>query len=577
MAGRYKKLRDAKILSMITSSDEQLVGDYNQSIDLIAYTMISITGQGQVYSGSGFSDLLNSVNNSKTKLVYVDDLGFNALYIIKQLIKLGYQPFRGFEVLNNTTCGWFKIFNHNENFYSINIRFPNSKRTVEFRDAFQMTRQYGFKLVGVDYSKLNKSGAAYCFKLSRDIVFRIQPLLFGLWKDGSAGCVTIGQFSFNKMLGYIKNNTKLFPQLDNDLYYELKPGYRGGFVYCNKKFRGKHVRDIKAYDCNKLYSSMMYKHVFPCHHPVERSRLEQIGCKLQYCQDAYKFRLVNDNDTLFICRAVVTAVVAPNHIPCFDAVGISNLCGSTNEYDDRFFSQELILTNVDVDLLFDNYLFPDDSCFKIEKLWVFSKCEPFDEFVEHYFEQCNKCQRGTAEYQVNKLILECAYGKFASKPIVSNNTLVNRDGDWVFDNITMTDDDPQTRNYLPVAMFITSYGRKYIVDIANKNFDNLIYIDTDSIHLINNAAPVGIEIGSGLGQFKIEHDEEEGIYFGPKVYSYLDSSDSQFHLKASGLNMNSVKIDSLDELLGDRQFDNVVKCKCREGRAYRRVKYSVSK
>ena len=72
--------------------------------------------------------------------------------------------------------------------------------------------------------------------------------------------------------------------------------------------------------------------------------------------------------------------------------------------------------------------------------------------------------------------------------------------------------------YIGVA--VTSYARCKIVQDAQKNYDNFVYSDTDSLHL--TAPAVGISIGSGLGQYKEEAHFLEACYLKRKWYGYTD-------------------------------------------------------
>lgn len=573
---KYREPKNIAMVSIITSSRSDLQVDYSQDIDIVSFCLIKLSDPSKKYIGHSFDELLDSINEMKSQLIYVDDLNFVAPYIVNQFIKRNYQLYNGVDIYNKISIGQFKIFNHNNNYYYIGYKLPNmSGRYIEFKNAFEMIRMKGSTLVSIDYTKLNKNNIEYCSKKCCDICSLISPILNRLVLDGCSRSVSIGQYSYSKLISYVKNSKKLFPTISDELNSIFREGYRGGVIYCADRFKHEIVYNVKAYDCNKMFSSMMYKHKFPCHHPIEieaSNKLKAIGCKLLYNNSLHKFKLVNDSNKLFIAECVVVCKVEKNHIPCFDERGLDSLGGGTGEFNDRIISSSMIFTSVDLDTLFENYIFPNVASFYINRLWVFDKCEPFNEFVEHYYTECNLYKRGTPDYVVSKLILECGYGKFGSKNIKSNNRLIQNGNEYKYIDC---EEDNSVMSYLPVAMFITSYARQFITRLATLNYNNLVYIDTDSIHLINNATPVGIVVGGGLGQFKIESVEDVAVYNGPKVYSY--KNEDGVVVKASGLNVSSKNISNInvEQLISGVTVNNIVKYKCAGGYAYYSRNYSI--
>lgn len=100
--------------------------------------------------------------------------------------------------------------------------------------------------------------------------------------------------------------------------------------------------------------------------------------------------------------------------------------------------------------------------------------------------------------------------------------------------------------YAPTSIFITAYGRKIIVETAEKikeyilnkyNYDPVIYMDTDSVHAIINENDLKqiVEIDKfKLGAWKIETKAEQGKYIKQKCYILKEQNKIKAH--CSGMN-----------------------------------------
>ena len=90
------------------------------------------------------------------------------------------------------------------------------------------------------------------------------------------------------------------------------------------------------------------------------------------------------------------------------------------------------------------------------------------------------------------------------------------------------------KSYLPVAMFTTAMARAEVILTAQKYYDRLIYIDTDSMHLLGDTLPDGLDIDPvKLGCWKIESTFVDGKYLRQKTYMHLHD-DGTYVIKMSG-------------------------------------------
>ena len=129
-----------------------------------------------------------------------------------------------------------------------------------------------------------------------------------------------------------------------------------------------------------------------------------------------------------------------------------------------------------------------------------------------------------------KRIGNSLYGKFGQRNIERVTSKLADypgdipDGSRIFEwqgatYIDVSDSDkyiPAKFEFPVVCAFITSYARVKLLEAMLANSDNLIYCDTDSIKLSDKAN--GIDVGTGLGQWKFEGTHTDDFY-RPKFYA----------------------------------------------------------
>ena len=170
------------------------------------------------------------------------------------------------------------------------------------------------------------------------------------------------------------------------------------------------------------------------------------------------------------------------------------------------------MDNFDFELLTQNY---DIEALEYYGAYTFKQQSGmFDTFIDVHYEI--KRQTTGAKRQLSKLMLDSLYGRFGIKtnkkttvPSLIDNKLVFNDGKTLED---------RTLRYLPIAIFITSIARWAIITDALDIFDRLIYVDTDSLHLVGTDIPEGFDISDKLGDYKIEAIFKKALYVGLKTY-----------------------------------------------------------
>jgi DNA polymerase elongation subunit (family B) len=159
-----------------------------------------------------------------------------------------------------------------------------------------------------------------------------------------------------------------------------------------------------------------------------------------------------------------------------------------------------------------------------------NKAKLFSDFVDFYY-NIRKENKSNAMGYICKLILNSLYGKFAQKERKSvlvrlkpnelkklldkKISVIPYKGD-LYEVVY-----PQTITHrvIQLSALTTSYARAYLAELIMKYKDNIIYIDTDSLHLNREITE---NIGQELGQLKLEKSGL-GTYLGRKQYMIGDN------------------------------------------------------
>lgn len=153
---------------------------------------------------------------------------------------------------------------------------------------------------------------------------------------------------------------------------------------------------------------------------------------------------------------------------------------------------------------------------------------------------------------IAKLHLNSLYGKFGSRcDIVSKQPQMQGDGSVGY---CLTEPDFREPVFTAVAVFTTAYARELIIRAAQAHYDDFVYCDTDSLHLLGDW-PDDLDVHpTRLGAFKHEYDFTEGVYLRPKAYMDV-KSDGESEIRISGLPKRVSQHAKLDDFINGRVFD----------------------
>ena len=212
----------------------------------------------------------------------------------------------------------------------------------------------------------------------------------------------------------------------------------------------------------------------------------------------------------------------------------------------------------------------------------------FKDYVDTFYE-IKKNTNDPVEKALSKLLLNSLYGKFGMKDIISTMKIVDHNeakkitkdynyticsdlGDGKFlikysskvneslRKLVKDFEENPNSNHSRASLFrsrgvpsavqisaaISAYARISINKFKNIPGNPCVYSDTDSVVLTNKLPDICI--GKDLGQMKLEHVIEEGIFIRKKLYA-LKTIDNKFIYKSSGVDSSTLNYDKFKLLL----------------------------
>lgn len=283
-----------------------------------------------------------------------------------------------------------------------------------------------------------------------------------------------------------------FPTLSKKEDDFIRRSYKGGYCFLKPDKFNLDLQSVYCYDVKSMYPSVMAQMQLPYGLP------EHYFGKYKYDEDY----------PLFIQEVAVDCDLKPNHPPSIQTktfLSIKlNYLTSTNGT-----MQQLTLTCLDLVNLVADYDIHEIHYIQGYKFHASNLL--FRDYVEHFFE-LKENSKG-AKKQLYKIFLNSLYGKFAmmterqqALPAFSENGLK-------YDRTEVEEVPPV---YTAVASFITSWARTKLLSAIRENWDNFIYCDTDSMHLLEPPKQSDLyTIGNKLGDF----DLEKGTYVNGIPYT----------------------------------------------------------
>lgn len=493
--------------------NQKIVADFEttttpEDVRVWAACAVDIETSKTVYLGNSIDGFMEWLSNKNT-VCYFHNLKFDGEFILHYLLTHGYtysdsrKP-KTFETLITDTGVFYSItvYFKRENKKYRKVTFYDSVKKLPFKvsvisKAFELQDE---KLT-IDYDaprpvghELTEEEKQYVVNDCR-IVAQALNIQFkeGLKKMTNASDALNG---YKEVFGK-KYFERWFPVLPFELDADIRRAYKGGYVYLNPKHRGRMGLQGITLDVNSLYPSVMYNNVLPYGYPMW-------------------FEGAPDPDevfSLFIVRLSCEFELKPDHLPTIQLK--NNRAFIETEYLTSSNGEivQMTLTNVDLALFLEHY-----NVWNLEYHcgWKFKgKTGMFKDYIDHWM-HIKETTTG-ARRQLAKLMLNSLYGKFATNPKARKKIPMVDEGGVV--RYTLDELELRDPVYTAVGAFITAYAREKTIRSGQAVYDRFIYADTDSLHLIGDEVPEGIEVHpTKLGAWKNEGTFTNSKYLCAKRY-----------------------------------------------------------
>lgn len=366
------------------------------------------------------------------------------------------------------------------------------------------------------------------------------------WLTSASTAYNMGKIHTMKEFGLtVKNWNDMFPPADEAHGFPnwFRQGYKGATPLIHSGLKGKLVHNISVFDINSDYPFQMCTQRFPMGLPhfVDGRSNDDLATAMR-------------NGLISIAKVRMKADVKKGHRATFLLKHKHN--GSTLEphinTDEPDQDPYHVITNVDFVMLERDYdidwiNFDEFYLFKPTMAWKdgeYKEVHIFEPFLMYWYTMKSELKKKAKREKTNKyepliafakLIINSFYGKFGADPIHQNTEYEFIDGKPM--RVIEVDVDIDKRpKYLPFAMFVTAYARDYLSRACNAiGWDNVVYTDTDSVHVVNITADeverrlkaIGMVCdGSTLGGWDREEDGcPMGVYIRPKGYVHANDWD----------------------------------------------------
>lgn len=536
------------------------------------WALSEVGNEEEVTTGKDMESFIETCKNLKNPTIYFHNMKFDAMAIVDYLLKHGFVSVD--RVPKECTNTIYSVIDDMGKFYSIDVIFSKTKskhiKKFTLLDSYKliplpvekMPKAFGLDIekLDIDYTAHNTENEVTQQEIkyiTNDV--KIPNMSLQHMFDMKLNKMTIGASAlhdYKKSLGGNMNFRDKFPLLDLDVDNDIREAYRGGFCWVNPVYKNRDLTRFNGFDYNSLYPSIMMSKKLPYGEPI---RFEG-----KYNTARHRSRF-----PLYVQNLTCTFKLKPNKIPTIQLKNSFQfgkniyLENSGDEYID------LTLTNLDLELFFEHY---DVTVYSYNGGYMFrASNNMFKKWVQKWAKIKENATevKNEALRQVAKLTMNSISGKFGTNPKVVNKKPVLNDDIVTLQTIRhkLTDETgaPVINDcgmmssvdfsykepvYIPVAVFITSWGRYITITTAQRIQDEsiaatgesaYIYSDTDSIYINGDWVPEWLELDdSKLCHWKHETKAIKGRFLQCKRY-ILTTEGGEVKVTCAGLPKTAAK------------------------------------
>lgn len=499
--------------------------DFETTVN-VERTTVWLAGSYNIFTGDfvyhrTLEQWLAWVEQYKTSLIWFHNLKFDGGFILYYLTTHGYTWTKERKLLDMqfTTC----ISDMNQ-WYTIKIKTP--KATINIRDSLKVIHlpvKDIPKAFGLEERKGSIEYETYIEppeKVTPEEIeyLRLDCTIVGkaiaqLWTQGhhSLTSASNAMSAYRQSIGK-KTFARLFPQLDTDVDSFVRKAYKGGYVYVAEEYKNKWLGKGFVVDVNSLYPSRCAS--------VEHTPLP-FGTPVKFDgepkSELYKLWVAHIRCSFFIKPGYLPTIQIKNNPRDFRDT--EYLASST--VDGIPAIVDLYLTNLDYNTMVKHYNIYDLEW--IDGYYFMSSEGMWKSYIEENMrvkEQAtidgNMGLRTMAKGNMNE-----PTGKFATRPDgKSRQPFYDSEKDII--KYKTVPDKERKLIYTPMSCFITAWGRKKMIETAQKLHDmgRFVYCDTDSAHCIGKMPKWLYDEcdHTALGKWDIEGNFRRAKFIRAKTY-----------------------------------------------------------
>ena len=510
-----------------------------------AYALCNIDDPTEFHYGTTFEEFMDFCSNEANNYtLYFHNLKFDGSFIISWLLHNGFEYVSDKRERRNNT--FTTLITDRGQFYAIEVYFTvkgHHTNKVKILDSLKIFPNFSVERVAegfglpihkleIDYKQkrpigwqLTEQEIAY-IRNDVEIMARALKIMF----EQGLNKMTIAGDAFASYKEFVPAFRKRFPILPNNVDADIRLSYRGGFTYVNDIYKEKPVGKGICIDKNSMYPSKMVQKPLPYGKP-----------------EFFEGKYIDDPSMpLYIQSLTCKFELKKGKIPNIQLK--NNLSFMPNEYLSS--SKDKLITvslcSPDYELFLENYDIENPT---YHGGWKFKACQGmFDKYINYWMEQKIKAGKEGNQpmRQIAKLMLNSLYGRFGLSinarqkyPYLDENGVVK---------FALLPEEQREPVYIPVACFITAYGRvdtirtsQQIRDYSLKKYgyDAYLYSDTDSIHCmlndedLENLKDIIFLDDYALGAWAKESEFDRAIFIRQKCY--VEEEKGKLNVTVAGL------------------------------------------
>ena len=440
----------------------------------------------------------------KHSIIYFHNLKFDGTFILLHLLKNNYK-YVNTKASKLQSLEFTCLIDNMKRFYSISFNLKG--KIFEVRDSLKkiplsvsaIAKAWSLPILKgeIDYKAIREEGHILTdneveyIRHDTEIVARA---IYDFYKQDmknltlSADCMHV----YKQIIGKEKFDS-YFPVLPEKVDAYIRNALLGGICYA--KETNTILHDIKCYDVNSMYPSVMFNFPLPYGYPVHK-----------------KGKPILKKEEIAILHIKLACEIKPNHFNCL-MYSAHNLFAK-NVFIESTEGEELdiYITSFELEEIKKHY---ETSITYIDAYVFKTSRNLFTDYVEKFYNEKKNATGGAR--QLAKFKLNMLFGRFGLNPRrIQQIPFIGENGELKFLKGAETIEDSV---YTAISVCITSYARcKKLIPAVQANWENFIYCDTDSMFLKDDAKEIEVD-KSKLGAWDLEKTFKDIKIIGPKTYT----------------------------------------------------------